>query len=187
MPVAPHPVTVEEHVVEQDWDEALVGVKQMTEQSEAIVFALQDEEDAEELEDCEVIVLEGSELFWDLDLLLSSGLLGFSGLLGLLGSLGLVSEPAPLISPPPDGPGGQKGQIQEGPCNPQPPVPPFHLFSIVSLGLMNVSQEGFPGKCCLPDTTWPNNDDRCRDCKLATVLIGLRNQCCYCRWCCDSA
>lgn len=100
----------------------------MTEQSEAIVLALQDEKDAEELENCEVIVLEGSELFWDWDLLSSSssGSLGFSGLLGLLGSLGLVAEPAPPTSPPLGGPGGQKGQIQEGPCNPQPPVPPFH-------------------------------------------------------------
>ena len=70
-------------MVEHDWDEEMVGVKQMTEQFEAIVFTLHDDEDAEELKGCEVIVLEGS----------LSGSLGFSGLLGVLGSLGLLPAP----------------------------------------------------------------------------------------------
>ena len=60
----------------------------------------------------------------------SSESLGFSGLPGVSGSFGSSLEPTPPISPPP--PGGQKGQMQDGRWMPKPPVPPFHLSSIVN-------------------------------------------------------
>ena len=106
----------------------------MTEQSEAMVIDPQDDDDDTLLDTC---VLDACCVDWVacefcavVLLSSSSGSLGFSGLPGVSGSFGSSPEPAPPISPPP--PGGQKGQMHDGRLMPKPPVPPFHLSTVVS-------------------------------------------------------
>jgi len=109
----------------------------------------------------------------------SSGLLGFSGLLGLLGSFGSPPELAPPTSPPP--PGGQKGQIQDGPWYPSPDGPPFHLSSNVSFLFCKRRLR----RCCLSDSTWTYNDHCRRDCVVTAICVGLCNWRCHRCWCRD--
>ena len=101
---------------------ALAGTEHRIEQSDTVVDAHSDDGDDD---GADVGVWVDVGVLWVCESFSSSlGSSGFSLLPGVSGSLGSLPEPLPSTSPPP--PGGQKGHIHEGPCIPNPPVPPFH-------------------------------------------------------------